>query len=92
MDELRTGVGSEGQQAGSNLGPREQEQGGKIQLVPFGMRVWLPKVGGLAWWRLWLRVQGGLLQKIRLGSLEEVLLHCSSMADPDEKRQLNSWF
>jgi hypothetical protein len=32
---------------------------------------------GLAWWWLWLGVQRGLPQDIRLCSLEEDLLHCS---------------
>ena len=38
----------------------------------------------MAWWKLWLGAQRGLLQEIRHGSLEEDL---RAMVDPDEKRQ-----
>ena len=41
----------------------------------------------MVWWKLCLEMQGGLLQEIRSSSLEEDLLYCSSLADPDEKRQ-----
>jgi hypothetical protein len=34
-----------------------------------------------------LETQGGLLLEIRCSSLEEDLFHCSSLVDPDEKRQ-----
>jgi hypothetical protein len=46
----------------------------------------LAQAGRLSWWP-WLRVQGSFMWKITHSSLEEDLLHCSSKADADEKRQ-----
>ena len=41
------------------------------------------QVGSVAQWKLCLGIQRGLLSEIRCGSLEEDLLKCSSMEDPD---------
>ena len=44
-------------------------------------------MGKSPWSRPWLEHRKAFLWEIRHGSLEEDLLHCSSMADPNEKRQ-----
>jgi hypothetical protein len=71
--------------ADSGLGHKGKRAGGELRLGPAGRSV---SVSGLPWWRPWLRAQRGPPWEIRCSALlEEDLLHCSSMVDPDEKGQ-----
>lgn len=62
---------------------------GQEESAPAGSQgsPWLGQAGGLLGWQPWLRTRGGLLWEIRCSSLEGDLVHCSSTADPHEKRQ-----
>jgi hypothetical protein len=69
-----------------SCGPKGKGGRRVFLLVPDTMRV----LGllCLGWWKPWLGTQGGYLQEIRgYRSLEEYLLHCSCVADSNEKRQ-----
>jgi hypothetical protein len=72
------------------LAQGQRESVGRIELSGWFSQgrecPWFVQAGGLGCWRPWLRMQGGLPQESKYGSLEEDLLHCSSTTDPNEKR------
>ena len=64
----------------------KKKVGGEFWLGPTGTREPLAcLVGGLAWWKLWLGTQRGLLREMRCNSLEEDLLHCSPWGSKGEE-------
>jgi hypothetical protein len=92
-EEMRTGQGEgrgvcEGVQADSGPGPKGKGQEKKALAGSYREESpWLAQQ--LAWFSWWpcLGAQGGLWWEIRHSLLGEDLIHCSSKADSDEKRQ-----